>query len=435
MKKIDEEIKKGLNIIRTVGAPNQASALQRAEQNVPKNGNRGPKIGNRGAKIGNSGHPRIISTSEHLAPLAKNAGKSNHSPSILHHLNQDLTSRINIHSKYSGIVKDKDATLSSIELSREAKMKQGPVHSSNFIKGSLQANRLKAMPGLVHNTKNQLNIDHGATKGINSESEPNVIGGMKNKNTRCEPGLKTSSDTNLNIPKKRRKYIDTNDDDIDEDDPTRLPSHHATLKDCNAIVSLPFHSNSESAPNLDKGVTKGINVESGPNAVGGMKDKNMRCEPLLGPKTSSGSNLNMPKKSRKYIVANGDVDDFDDHRRDEDDPIRLPLHHATLKDGNGNVNVSPPFLSYNESGPNVDQGVSKGINSESCPNVVGGMKDKNTRGEPLPGPKTSSYTNLNKPKKRRKYIDTNDDVDDIDDNQRDEDDCTRLPSHHSTLKA
>ncbi|TVU11068.1 hypothetical protein EJB05_44630 [Eragrostis curvula] len=311
MKKIDEEVKKKQNIMRTISAANQASVLPQAKQSFPK--------------IRNMVKSKGTTMSDQLGPSARNVSKLNHSLA--------MPSKVGNHSKYSPTMSapsgklDKATTSRSIhkvngtprpqELSRQPRMMQGSAHIPNSIKRSYsQANHLKAMPGLVHNKKVRSNLDHGASMGMRNEGghggpmrcEPlpelkitgdgmQIEGGLvgtKDKNMGREPspepeipddrmqsegGLGGTNDRNMrreplpephigNIARKRRKYIETNDEDDDSDCcsmPIDEPAWRGILKIGNnkECISLAGHLSTKSGEkvwNLSKSLRRVVEV-------------------------------------------------------------------------------------------------------------------------------------------------------------------------------
>ncbi|XP_062224992.1 protein PARALOG OF AIPP2-like [Phragmites australis] len=240
-------------------------------------------------KRGNVEHSKTITMNENLASLAKSAGTSNHSPAMSKHMDQALTSKVNNHSipslkdikhsKYSGFVNvpsseklDRATTvrptynsnemLRPLELSDQSRMKQGFIQYSNSSKRSISlSNHLKAMPGLVHNTKGRSNLDQRSAELMHNTDGPDGCNGRTNdgkyKMRMNEPlpleKTEIHDDIDHKMMKKRRKYIETNEEgqddsgdqshESDEDDTTRLPSPDASLKDCHAKVSKSFVSN------------------------------------------------------------------------------------------------------------------------------------------------------------------------------------------------
>ncbi|KAF8715398.1 hypothetical protein HU200_027041 [Digitaria exilis] len=147
-------------------------------------------------------------------------------------------------------------------MSSTSKMKQGSVHHTNDTKMlSSQPKNLKAMPGLVHISKGRL--DQGATTRMHKRDQLNVGNDITNNanNTRKRKELQheekpKSQDDNFSegenpthiIMKKRRRYIEINedeDDNVDQSpevgvDSTRLTSRDGILKDCHDKISVPF---------------------------------------------------------------------------------------------------------------------------------------------------------------------------------------------------
>jgi hypothetical protein len=312
IKKIDEEVQKSQNNMRTISVAKQASMLQRAKQSVPKNGN-----------IVQS---KSITWSEHPAPLVKSDGKSNHSRAMSQHMKQDLISKSDGKSNHSQAMPqhmNQDLTsknvrvvngpLGKLDKASTLRLKSNPngalrpmalacPSKMNCIKRSYShSNHLRAMPGLIHNMKDRPNLGQRATKGKHSEIGPNgCIGETSDQNLRCEPlpELEIHDDTSLSVPKKRRKG--TNVDAIDIDD-YNLQRNDGDFTQC-------LHS--------DGGLD---------GCIGGTNHRNLRCELLSEPEIPDDIYLNMPKKRRKYIETN---DDDIGHQSNEGDYTRLPSHHA-----------------------------------------------------------------------------------------------------------
>jgi hypothetical protein len=348
MKKIDEEVHKSQNNMRTIGVANQASMLQRAKQSVLKNGNilqsksitRSEHPAPSVKSDGKSNHSRAMSQHMKQDLISKSDGKSNHSQVMPQHMNQDLT------SKNAGVVNgplgklDKTSTLrlksnpngalKPMSLARPSKMMQSSANNLNCIKRSYsQANHLKAMLGLIHNMKDQPNLDERPTKGKHSEIVLNgCIGETSDQNLRCEPlsELEIPDDTSLSMPKKRRKgtNVDAND-----------------TADCNLQTN---EGDSTQCLHSDSGLD---------GCIGGTNHRNLRCELLPELEIPDDIDLNMPKKKRKYIETNGDDDDIG-HQSNEGDYTRLPSHHA---------NVSP--LSVSKSVAQQNDYLSKPVDESS----------------------------------------------------------------------
>ncbi|CAN6204015.1 unnamed protein product [Urochloa humidicola] len=148
--------------------------------------------------------------------------------------------------------------------SMTSNMKQGFLHHANDAKmPSSQSKSLKAMPGLIHNRKARLNLNEGKATWMRKRVRMNDCDDVTNegnlgsrKDLREEKpkvhddnGSERKNSTQQMI-KRRRKYIDINEDGDDNDvqspkgvaydSTTRLTSQDDTLKDCHDKVSAPF---------------------------------------------------------------------------------------------------------------------------------------------------------------------------------------------------
>lgn len=133
--------------------------------------------------------------------------------------------------------------------SEVSKMKQGLIHHSNDTKTSSPPNNLKAMPGLVLNSKRGFNVyqrvatqmhSRDPMNGCNDITNDENFGSMKEPLTEEKPGSHGR--------KKRRKYIDTYEDENDDwileiadaNDTTKVTSQDDTASDCCAKGPIPF---------------------------------------------------------------------------------------------------------------------------------------------------------------------------------------------------
>jgi hypothetical protein len=186
--------------------------------------------------------------------------------------------------------------------------------------------------------------------------------------------------------------------------PSKMKQNSANNLNCikrsysqaNHLKAMPdLIHNMKDRPNLDQRGTKGKHSEIGLNGcIGGTSDQNLRCESLPKLEIPDDTSLSVPKKRRKG--RNVDANDTGDCSLQRNDGDSTQCLHS-------------------------DSGL------VGC---IGGTNDRNLRCGLLPEPETPDGIDLNMPKKRRKYIETNDDDDDIG-HQSNEDDYTRLPSHHA----
>ncbi|CAL5080663.1 unnamed protein product [Urochloa decumbens] len=199
---------------------------------------------------------------KHVAPHSKQhlldrskVGKQN--PGAL---KEDLPMAISLESEHA--FSSEKLVKPTIMSSTTSKMKQGFVYHENYAKrSSSQPTNLKAMPGLVLKSKRRLNLDEEPTTLMHKGGMVNVYNDitinenhMSSKEPLSEEKPRTHDDSGSEeenpthwMKKRRRKYIETNEDDIGEyspegvpDDDDRSTLQDDNLKDCLDRVPTPF---------------------------------------------------------------------------------------------------------------------------------------------------------------------------------------------------
>ncbi|CAN6223973.1 unnamed protein product [Urochloa humidicola] len=220
----------------------------------------------------------------------------------------------------------KSTTMSSMT----SKMNQGLVNHGNNAGGlSSQPTNLKAMPGLVLNSKRRLNLDEEPTTWIRKGGMMNNNGIIiKDNHTSREERLSEekpkshddgSEDENptYRMKKLRRKYIHVNEDDIDDQSPKDVADNDNRLNISNGITINDNHTSRDERLSKEK-----------------PKSHDDGCE-------DENPTHRLKKLRRKYIQNN--EDDIDDQSPEDvaDDDNRLTSQNGNLKDCLG---VATPFV-------------------------------------------------------------------------------------------
>ncbi|CAN6217109.1 unnamed protein product [Urochloa humidicola] len=148
--------------------------------------------------------------------------------------------------------------------SMTSNMEQGFIHHANGAEmPSSRPKNLKAMPGLVLNRREQLNLNQGRATWMHKRVQMNDCDDITNDDNLSsrkellqeeKPNVHDDSGSENENPiqrkiKRRRKYIDLNEDEDDNDvqspegvayDSNRLISQDDILKGCHDSVSMPF---------------------------------------------------------------------------------------------------------------------------------------------------------------------------------------------------
>ncbi|CAN6195426.1 unnamed protein product [Urochloa humidicola] len=213
----------------------------------------------------------------------------------------------------------KPTTMSSMT----SKVNQGLVNHGNNAKGlSPQPTNLKAMPGLVLNSKRRLNLNEEPTTWIHKGGMMNISNGIaiKDNRTSREERLSEekpkshdndSEDENPTHRMKelRRKYIRANEDDIDDQSPEDIADDGNIL-------------------NFSNGITINDNRTS-------REDRLLEEKPRSHDDSAiedENPTHRLKKLRRKYIQTN--EDDIDDQSPEDvaDDDNRLTSENGNLKD-------------------------------------------------------------------------------------------------------